>query len=116
VTDVVDRVRGLLETRIAELAAEERQLQRALEDLGAAHTPSGGAPRRARRGGAKPRRVGRGQRPQQLLDAIRDNPGAPGAELAKIIGVGPSQVYALIGKARADKLIVKKGKGYALKG
>ena len=37
------------------------------------------------------------------------------ADLAKAIDVKPTQVHALIAKARAEKLIVKRGKGYALK-
>lgn len=113
--DVVDRVRALLQTRIAELISEQQRLNKALQNLGATHSTPRSTPRRNRRRGSKPSRVARGQRRQQLLEAIKDNPGVPGAELARIIGIAPSQVYALIGNARADKLIVKKGKGYAIK-
>jgi Mn-dependent DtxR family transcriptional regulator len=48
--------------------------------------------------------------------AIKASPGARPSELAKEMGVRPTQVSVLIAKARADKLVVKKGEGYALKG
>jgi hypothetical protein len=38
------------------------------------------------------------------------------SELAVEIGIAPGQVSVLLAKARAEKLIVKKGAGYALKG
>lgn len=57
---------------------------------------------------AAPRRP-RGQRREQLLAAINAKPGARPSELAGEIGVSPSQVHSLIRKARAEKLIVKKG-------
>jgi hypothetical protein len=72
-----------------------------------------------RRAGRRPkagRRAARGQRREELLAAIRADPGARPSELAKAIGIKPTQVHGLITKARAEKLIVKKGKGYALKG
>jgi len=52
---------------------------------------------------------------RELIAAVKANSGARPSELAKSIGVKPAQVHALISKARADKLIVKRGKGYALK-
>jgi DNA-binding MarR family transcriptional regulator len=50
-----------------------------------------------------------------LLAAIGAKPGARPSELAAEIGVSASQVHGLIRKARTQKLIVKKGAGYALK-
>jgi hypothetical protein len=47
--------------------------------------------------------------------AIEANPGARPSELAAAIGVSANQVHGLISKARKDKLLVRKGKGYALK-
>jgi hypothetical protein len=49
------------------------------------------------------------------LAAIKASPGARPAELAKSIGVKSTQVHSLIAKARAEKLVVKRGDGYALK-
>ena len=47
--------------------------------------------------------------------AIKANPGTGASDLAKVIGVKPGQVYGLLRKAQADKLVVKDGKGYKLK-
>jgi hypothetical protein len=127
VPNTIDDARRLIESRLSELEAEAKQLERALVSLG-----EGSGPRRRRRGRptaaaapAKPKRtpaprrkrskrVPRGQRRQELLAAIKATPGARPSELAKSIGIRSTQIHALIAKARAEKLIVKKGDGYAL--
>jgi hypothetical protein len=129
--NTLDDARQLIQSRLADLDAEAKQLERALASLG-----KGSGPRRRRRPGkraaapsapSKPKRraprkrkgakrAPRGQRREQLLAAINATPGARPAELAKAIGVKPAQVNALIARARAEKLIVKRGAGYALKG
>jgi hypothetical protein len=120
----IDTVRKLIQSRLVELDAEARRLERASASLGegdgpdsrrhAAPASNPGKPRTSRRLiGAK--RAPRGQRREQLLAAIKASPGTRPAELAKAIGIKPAQVHALISKASAKKLIVKRGKGYALK-
>jgi hypothetical protein len=128
VSETIDDVRRLIESRLAEIEAETSRLDRALPHLGQAD----GRPRRRRGkttaasppaagGGRKPtrrkagRRAPRGRRREQLLAAIEGSPGARPSELAKSIGIRPTQVSVLIAKARAEKLIVKSGEGYALK-
>jgi hypothetical protein len=133
--DPIDDARKLIESRLAEIEAEARRLERAVASLGE------GSGRRRRRPGRSPKRVSpvptsapskprsrlggkrkagkraaRGQRRDELLAAIKATPGARPSEFAKTIGVAPPQVHALITKARAEKLIVKRGKGYALRG
>jgi hypothetical protein len=114
--DTVGQVRELLESRLAELRAEEKRLSEALKQL------AGQTGRRESRVGArKPRRrrrarrAARGQRREELLTVIKAKPGAPATEIAGEMGISSGQVHGLIHKARADKLIVKKGKGYAVK-
>lgn len=119
--------RQLIQSRLRELDAEAQRLERALRSLGegsggkrrpgrprkraaAAPSPS----KRARRK-RKAARAPRGQRREQLLAAIKANPGARPVELAGAIGVKPAQVHNLIGRARADKVIAKRGKGYVIK-
>lgn len=127
---IIDDARRLIRSRLADLDAEAKSLERALGSLG-----KGSGPRRRRLGrpkraaaGATPRpkgrssrkrksaRAPRGQRRKQLLAAIKANPGARPAELAGAIGVKPPQVHTLIGKARDDGLIARRGRGYALNG
>jgi hypothetical protein len=129
VKDAVDDARALIQGRIGELREELGQLERALQQLDGAGATSSKAPgnRRRRRKGSSPRRaserkaprrkakgkrVGRGQRREQLLAAVKAKPGSTGTELAKAIGVQPSQVYGLLRKAQADKSVIKDGKGY----
>jgi hypothetical protein len=116
-SEAIDRARALIQARLTDLNAEAKKLERALASMGnKAAGRRGPAPkpaaRKRRRKGA---RAPRGQRREQLLAAVKANPGARPAELARMIGVSANQVHGLIAKARADKLLVKKGKGYALK-
>jgi hypothetical protein len=134
VSKPIDDARRLIESRLAEIEAEARRLERAVVSLGegspsrrrhsgrprrseAKADPAPPSPgRRAPRGRKAGRRAARGQRRVELLAAIKASPGARPSELAKSIGIRPTQVHALIAKARAEKLIVKSGQGYALKG
>ncbi|MCW2980478.1 MAG: hypothetical protein JWO14_2205 [Solirubrobacterales bacterium] len=130
-TDTIDDARQLIQSRLADISAEARQLERALVGLGEGTVrkrrrgrPRGSAPalvtppkrKRAPRKPKRAKRAARGQRREELLAAIKANPGARPSALAKEMGVRPTQVSVLIAKARADKLVVKKGNGYALKG
>lgn len=117
-TDRIDRARALIRSRLTELDAEAKELERALASLGEKTARRPARPRKP--AAAKRRRKGtraaRGQRREQLLAAIKANPGARPAELARAIGISANQVHGLIAKADADKLLVKEDKGYALKG
>jgi len=133
IKNAVTEARQLIQSRIAELQEELGHLERALHQLddvdadGSAKPARGSGKRQRRRkgkesakgkapSGKRRKRSAPGQRQQQLLDAIKDNPGAGGSKLAKAIGIQPGQVYGLLRKAQADKSIVKEGKGYRLKG
>lgn len=116
-SEAIDRARSAIQSRLAELDAEAKDLERALASLGETTVRRPGHPRKssAAKGRRKGTRAARGQRRDQILAAIKANPGARPAELARTIGISANQVHALIAKARADKLLVKKGRGYALK-
>lgn len=126
--DPIDDARQLIQSRLAEIDAEANSLERAIAGLGEGSAPKRrlGRPRKRvtaaalkpKRGTArkrKPARAPRGQRREQLLAAIKANPGARPGELARMIGAAPAQVSNLISKARAEKLIVKRAEGYALR-
>jgi hypothetical protein len=129
VPNTIAEARQLIQSRLADLDAEAEKLKRALASLGegGGRTRRPGRPRKSAPGGAAPpkrkratrkrkaARAPRGQRREQLLAAIKASPGARPSELAKAIGVKPTQIHALIAKARAEKVIVKKDNGYALK-
>jgi hypothetical protein len=129
VPDTIDDARRLIQSRLDELDTEAKQLERALASLGEGSGPPRRRPRRPSRSAAvstrpKPtpaprrrrsKRAARGQRREQLLAAIKATPGARPSELARSIGIRSTQVHALIAKARAEKLIVKKGAGYVVK-
>jgi hypothetical protein len=127
-SEAIDRARSVIQSRLAELNAEAKGLERALASLGESAAPRrrSGRPRKAAAAPAKAKsrtarkrnsakRAPRGARRKQLLAAVKAKPGARPSELARAIGVSANQAHSLIAKARKDKLLVKKGKGYALK-
>jgi hypothetical protein len=113
-------VENLLRQRLTEFAEEEHQLRRVLLHL----SPNGHlrAPRRrkstALRGGtSSPRRGKRaapGERRRQLVDAIKEMPGASPNELADAIGVVSTQVYGMVRSLEAKSEIKKKGQGFVI--
>ncbi len=128
--DHIRDARSLIESHLAEI--EARRLGRAAAAMGegpAGHPgPGRRSTRRAlatavdrrpkRRGGRRPeagRRAPRGRRREEPLAAIGSSPGARPADPARQIDAAPAQVHALIAKARTEKLIFRRGKGYALK-
>ncbi len=70
-----------------------------------------GAASRKRKAG---KRAACGRHRDELMAMIKARPGARPSELAKSISIRPTQIHALIAKARAEKLIVKCGQGYSL--
>jgi hypothetical protein len=105
---------------LEEIHAEAERLERALVSLTGAPADgrSAASPRRgspAATHGPRGRRAARGERQVQLLAELKKAPGATAAELARAIGVAPSQASVLVAKAKAQKLIVRSGSGYAVK-
>jgi predicted transcriptional regulator len=82
---------------------------------GSRGAPARSKPRRRRGTGKRRARAKRGQRREQLLAALEAKPGSRLAELAREIGIPVAQVSALLAKLWAEKLVVKKGRGYELK-
>jgi hypothetical protein len=119
-SETTEQVRALLHSRLEEIHAEAERVERALRSLAGApaNGPSAASPDRGSRVAAlKPRgrRAARGERRVQLLAHLERSPGATSGELARAIGVAPSQASVLIAKAKAQRLIVRSGGGYALK-
>ena len=116
-SDTIDAARKLIADRLHAIEAEAGMLKRALEELGErdGSAPASAKPRRKRAASKRRRRsqAPRGRRREQLLAAIAAKPGARTSELAAEIGIAPGQVSTLLAKARTEKLIVKKGAGYA---
>jgi hypothetical protein len=133
VSEAIDDVRALMESRLAEIEAESRRLERAVAIMRDGTREESPRPRRSseKAGGetatsSKPRRRGggrktvgraaRSQRRAELLAAIGAAPGARPSKLARTMKIKLAQAHALISKARAEKLVAKSGKGYALTG
>ena len=111
--DVIDEARKAIEGRLHQLEDEVRRLRDALTHLGDDKPPARRRRTTTRRRSTK--RAPRGQRQQQFLAAVKKHPGARGSEIAKEMGVPPSQVYALARSLQQKGEIRKRGKGYAVK-
>jgi hypothetical protein len=121
-TLTLTRARALIESRLAELNAEAKDLERALASLGERPAPHRrrGRPKKAATPPAKAKRrtsrkrARRGQRAQQLLTAVKAIPGSGAAQLGKSIGISTNQAYALAAKLHTEGQLTKSGRGYRL--
>ena len=116
-TDAVQKAKELLRSRLSELDAERSQLEHALRSLGSSHgsstasKPARQARTRRRSGGKRARR---GQREEEFLTQIRDNPGAKIADIAGTIGVAPQQLYPIARRLSDSGKVTRKGEGFEL--
>lgn len=127
--DSIDRVRQSIRERLQELEDERDALMRALDALGPAGGSTGQRIRRAaaartstggggggngRRGGGK--RAPRGQRRQQVLDALAGKELGPSA-VAREIGVNPTQISSLLRQLASEGKVARTAGGkWALTG
>lgn len=113
-SETIEQARTLIETRLHDIEAEATHLKESLEALGSGHSPR--TPRKGSKGGTRrptrKRRVPRGQRREQFLDAVRKTPGAKASEVAKEIGISADQAYGLARQLVKSGEIKKSGKGY----
>jgi hypothetical protein len=126
--DPIAAARHLIQSRLADLDAEAKQLERALANLGEGSRPQRHRPGRPRKRVAaatsappKPKR----RVPRKRKSAKRAPRAAPRRDQRESRRPPrrprqsdrrqTHQVHALITKARAEKLIVKRGNGYALR-
>jgi hypothetical protein len=121
VSETIERVRDLIEARLLELNEEAKRLEKAVEDFGSDRLGAMGRRRqrrkraRSKRAGSKRRRrAKRGQRRDELLAALDENPGAKTSDLAKQLGVSASQAAGLTRQLGRQGLVRKSGGGYRL--
>ncbi len=109
--DVLAQARAKIEQRLEELAQESQALNRAFQSLQNKPNEHSSAPppRRNRRKRARP-----GQRRQQFLGAVKEQPGVTVARVAKGIGTAPNPLYAIAHQLVKEKEIEKDGSGYRI--
>ena len=61
------------------------------------------------------RQARKGQRREEVLKAITEDPGTTAAKVAKKLDMNPSQVHAIAKALLDDKLVAKKGASYTVK-
>ena len=121
-TDALAQAKKVIEQRLRELDEERDQLQSALRGLGGNARASrgsqrrGGSSTRRSKSQGKPRRrvAARGQRRQQLVDFLKENPGSPPSSIAKALGVSPSNAQNVLRSALAEGAVEKDGSRYSL--
>jgi DNA invertase Pin-like site-specific DNA recombinase len=131
ITTIQDQIRDRLtevEKLIEPLRAEADQLTKMAATFAAAaasHTPARiAAPRKsaarkpraaaaAKTGGAKRGRpLGSGNRAQQAVAKIVEQPGITASELAKSMGISPNYLYRVLPRLEREAKVVKQGRGY----
>jgi len=99
---VIDQISELIQHRLCEVEEETARLRSAL----GAFEPTVAPPKPRRRSGR------RGKRPEQFLAAVKKNPGASAAEIAKLVGISANHAHG-VGKRLVEGGKVKKvGLGY----
>lgn len=115
---VTHDVRRQVEERLKELQplVDEYERLRQVADLLAEPTEAGSrkprsTPRRALRTSATSRRA-KGQRSEDALKLIREQPGISVADAAKALGIGTTYLYRLLPRLEREGRIRKEGRGY----
>lgn len=126
-TDTIDQAGELLRQRLREVEEEHAQLTRALEALGgggssrrrgsrASSASSGRASRGRRRSSGRRQIAPAGQRRQELIAYLTENPGARPVDIAKALNVTAANVQNVLRKALSEGVVEKKGRVYSVKG
>lgn len=111
----IQRAADLIRERIHEIDADKKQLEASLAALTGKSATKKRGPDRPRASNNGRKNAPRGQRREQLLAHLEQNPGARPSQIAKALGVSPNQVSGLLRKGREDKLVRKvRGGGYRL--
>jgi sugar-specific transcriptional regulator TrmB len=117
-TEAVEKARGLLEERRAELTEELDQIEKALAGLDGARKRGPGRPRgsgsksKSRSRPTRRRRRKGGTRAEHALKHVEAHPGANASEIAKSMGIKPNYVYRVMAELEKDGKVRKNSKGY----
>jgi hypothetical protein len=117
----IDQVRRDIARRLDDIERERDQLLKALDALGGAGAAAGAAKRRGPgrppgsaggRRGPKPgaSRAPRGQRRQQVLDALKGQELGPSA-IAREVGVNPTQISGLLRQLASEGAVRRTDSG-----
>jgi predicted HTH transcriptional regulator len=110
----LDEAAGLLRSRLRELDAERKKLERALANLtgGRLGRRGPGRPRGSTSAKAAPRPRRSGTRADQAVRLIKANPGITAAEVAKKMRIKPNYLYRVLGELQKEGRVKKSGRSY----
>ena len=118
-TRVLDDARELIESRLREINAETKRLERAVASLKGERRGPGRPPgARSKKsisgnGSGRPTRRRRsGTRSDQALRLVAKNPGIGGSQIAAKLKSDPNYVYRVMGALVAEGKVQKEGRGY----
>jgi DNA-binding transcriptional ArsR family regulator len=122
VASSIDRVKQSIRERLDEIETERDQLMKALEALSGSTTNVGGRrgrPPGAGAGAGRPRadkraagrRAPRGQRRQQVIDALQDGEKGPSAIARDIGDVNPTQISGLLRQLASEGVVSRTAEG-----
>jgi len=110
---VIEEARGLLSQRLGELADEQKQVERALAELGGGPAKrSPGRPRGSATKPGKPRKRRTGTRADQAVALIEKEPGIGAKDVAKQMKIKPNYLYRVLGDLEKEGRVRKDGLKY----
>lgn len=110
-SDAAEAIReeiAALETRLEDLRTALQLIER---EPAAAASPAVRYAAVPARGHTSGRRAGRGQRRQQVVDALGKTPVGP-SQIAKTLGISPTQVSTLLNRLQQEKVAKKTADGW----
>jgi Fic family protein len=114
--DPVAEARSIVQAALRDVEEEARSLERALASFGDRDRQKASAPARTPKRRRR-RRAKLGQRREQFLATVKEQPGITVAQAAKKLGVSPpNALYALAKRLVKEGELTKAGAGYAPKG
>ena len=102
----------LTDTAAPRKRAQKRRSDGRKKDSGRGQGRSKTTKPKVRRAKSSTARAPRGQRRDQFIAAVKENPGQTVSEISRAIGISPNQGQAVARKARAERLVRKRGKKY----
>ncbi len=106
----------LEEAQLTKMAAtfEVETTQRTAAPRARSASPRKAAPRKAASpsGARRGRPLGSGNRAQQAVAKISEQPGITASELAKSMGISPNYLYRVLPRLERESKVVKQGRGY----
>lgn len=113
-SEIENRVRELLQTRVMELDDEKNRVERAIEALRSTRDKNNDTdkPAETKKRSKRRKRGGKTNRINQAIDLVSKSPGISGSDIAKAMKIKPNYLYRVLNKLVKEGRLKKEGRNY----